>query len=262
MRQLSITTAAILLLAAVSLARGELPSGESILDRFVDVTGGKDAHGKFKNRTTRGRIEIPGSDASGTFEIVQAESPDRAVLSVGIKDAANSRMGMSGDVVWSISDVMGVEIKRGAERDSLVRQLTLDVDSRWREFFKSAETIGEETIDGRRAYQVKLTAPDGSENIRFYDAESGELVQIIADIRSPAVQLRDVVRISDYKDFDGVRLPTRVLHDNPTMKLAFVTESVEHDRDIPDSTFDLPKSVKDLLAKQAARSGTTTAPSK
>src|ERR1700723_86983 len=66
--------AALLGLAPYTFAQTEaLPKAETILDRYVEVTGGKGAHEKRKNQSERGTIEIKAQGLKGSYTPYQAE---------------------------------------------------------------------------------------------------------------------------------------------------------------------------------------------
>ena len=48
-------------------AADPLPSAESILDRYVEVTGGKQAYQKRKSEISRGTLEYPSLGIKGVY---------------------------------------------------------------------------------------------------------------------------------------------------------------------------------------------------
>lgn len=50
----------------------DLPKAETVLDQYVEATGGKAAYEKIKNRTASGTIEIAGAGIKGTIKMKQA----------------------------------------------------------------------------------------------------------------------------------------------------------------------------------------------
>ena len=59
------------------------PTAEQILDRYVEVTGGKAAYDKLHNRVSQGTMEIAGLGITGKFTLTQGE-PDRMYLEAEI----------------------------------------------------------------------------------------------------------------------------------------------------------------------------------
>ena len=53
-------------LAAPRLSAGELPKAEKLMDKYVEVTGGKEAYLKLKNRVVKGTVAVGG--INGDFE--------------------------------------------------------------------------------------------------------------------------------------------------------------------------------------------------
>ena len=65
--------------SARAQATADLPKAETILDQYVEATGGKIAYEKLKNRTMSGTIEVLGVGVKGTLKITQA-APNKLIV--------------------------------------------------------------------------------------------------------------------------------------------------------------------------------------
>ncbi|MBN1181644.1 MAG: hypothetical protein JXB49_05100 [Bacteroidales bacterium] len=70
-----------------------------------------------------------------------------------------------------------------------------------------AEFLGKETINGAEAFKLKVTSPDNTENIYFFDPVTGYLVQALTKGDMQGQMVENVITYSDYKSLDGYFFP-------------------------------------------------------
>ena len=99
-----------------------LPKAETILDRFVEVTGGKAAYEKRKNEIATGTVEFMAQGVKGTMTRYSAE-PDKAIRCWKSKASAKSKTAPSGGVAWEKSADARVRVfKSGEEKAQALRE--------------------------------------------------------------------------------------------------------------------------------------------
>ena len=89
---------AIALLWSVAAAQGvpappppvPLPTAKQVLDRYLEVTGGRAAHEKARHRTLTGTFEIKGTGTKGTL-LLQQSAPDKMTTRIEIPGRFLSR---------------------------------------------------------------------------------------------------------------------------------------------------------------------------
>src|SRR5512142_2155666 len=95
----------VLLLAAagagVTSAYGAdpLPSAESVLDRYVQVTGGRQAYAQRKTEISHGTLEYTALGIKGSVTRYAAE-PDKYYAALDIEGLGKVEMGVSGGIAW------------------------------------------------------------------------------------------------------------------------------------------------------------------
>jgi hypothetical protein len=73
------------------------------------------------------------------------------------------------------------------------------------------EAAGEETVDGKPAVGVKVTAPDQKDFTLYLDKESGLPVKLVATVVGfQGNEHKQETTFKDYKDFDGIKKATKV----------------------------------------------------
>ncbi len=237
---------------ADEVAATALPAGKEVIERFIQATGGREAYAKFTSRTTKGTLDIPAQGMKASLTIFQL-APDKGLVESEIPALGVMKQGSDGETAWSIDPMQGARILSGGERDTLIRQFRFDGDSDWEKYYKSAETIGVEDVDGKPAYKVKLT-PVGeglADSVGYYDKESGLVVRMDTVMQSPMGELAVVSKISNYKDFGGIKIPTTTVQEVAGMTMSMTVESVDHDTTLDEAKFALPADIEKLKAQQA-----------
>src|SRR4028118_1096804 len=60
-------------------AATNLPTAAEIFDKYIQATGGKEAHEKIKNRVVKGTAELPAMSLNGTFETANV-APNKSLV--------------------------------------------------------------------------------------------------------------------------------------------------------------------------------------
>ena len=86
---------------------------------------------------------------------------------------------------------------------------------------------GIEQVEGKDAYVVAVKTPAKREYTNFYDVNSGLLVKKSNVVESPQGSMTISVFMNDYKPFNGVQIPTRVVNDLGMMKIDIKFDDVK-----------------------------------
>jgi hypothetical protein len=244
---------AIMLLAvpAVVWAEDELPKAETILDKYVEVTGGKAAYDKLQNSITKMTVEFVGQNLTLDVTVYQSR-PNNQYVVVDSDALGKIEQGVTGDVAWGKSLMSGPVIKEGNEKAAALREAAFDSSENWRKYAKKVECVGVEDVDGKPCYKVVVTYEEGEPETRYYDKESNLYVKSASTIEVAEGKFPVEVYPSEYKKVNGVLTPHRI-----RMSIAGIQErimqvkSIEYNVDIPKEKFQLPDDVKALLDKKA-----------
>ncbi len=249
----SITRLTVLgMLGGVLVAAQALPKAETILDRYVEVTGGKAAYEKHTRDTMTGTISFPAQGLSGKLTRY-AMAPDKEYSVVELGPIGKIESGFSNGVAWEKSAILGPRVKRGEELEQAAREARFNEQVDWRKSFPKVETIGSETVNGEECYKVVLTPPMGKPQTRFYSKKSGLLLKTAAIAVSPMGEVAVEVEVGDYKNFDGILYPTRSKQKAGAQQMEITITGVSLDPPIPGELFELPADVKTLIDKAAGK---------
>jgi hypothetical protein len=233
-------------IAAVVPAQ-ELPSAEDILQRSIEASGGEALLRAITSYRMTGTMSIPAQKISGELEVVGA-SGARLVVNVKIPGIGNERSGSDGTTVWSMSAMTGSRILTGAERERTLRDSDLLKELNWKQYYKSAETMGAEEVDGKAAYIVKLVDNADVAETRFYNQESGLLVRQSGIVKSQMGEMKNVMHFRDFKTMGGVVMASTIEVEVMGLKQLITTTSVEINPEVSDETFALPSEIKEIAA--------------
>jgi len=232
-------------------ARG-LPSAESILDRYVEVTGGKAAYEQHTSEILMGTMAFPEQGLSGRLTRY-AMAPDKEYSVVELGPIGKIESGVVDGVAWEKSAILGPRIKSGDEKDQALREARFNAAVEWRKLYTKAVTASKEAVNGEECYKVTLTPATGKPENQFYSVKTGLLLKTTATAVSPMGDVPVEVEVSDYKKFGGVLYPTRSKQKAGEQELDITITSVSLDEPVPPQYFELPADVKAVLEKPAAK---------
>ncbi|MCH8241098.1 MAG: outer membrane lipoprotein-sorting protein [Planctomycetes bacterium] len=227
-------------------AKGQekLPSGEELMDKYVEKSGGKEAYGRIKNRKT---VATNRRSQAEVRIITHAAEPGNRHEEKQ-RQRADVIRGVSGDVVWGYRNNVG-RIFDGATRQDELIEAFFHMPLKWRELYEKAECKKITKIAGKNCYEVELTHKSGAARIYYLDVDTMLPVMVEKILRGRGDNILTVqLFMDDYRKVDGILYPFRVIKNysgetNSIMKY----ESIEHNVDLPANLFELPPQVKELL---------------
>lgn len=231
-----------------------LPTGEAILEKFIEATGGRAAYAKQHSRVTKGTFAIVGMGAKAKMT-TYAAAPRKFYVGIESDMLGRIESGVDGDIVWQLTTMMGPEIKKGSERAAILREATFNGILNWKALYKSVECVGVEEVEGKPCYKVVMTPKEGSVETVYYDKKTSLMVKMETKLETPMGTIAIVSVVSDYKKVDGTLVPHKVIQEiGGLQKLEIVAESIEHNVDIPVDRFKAPDDVRELVKIQKKKS--------
>jgi hypothetical protein len=226
-------------------AVAELPAAESILDRYVEVTGGVAAYQAISSSISRGTMELRAAGVTGELEIYAR--PAMIYTRIDLPGVGAIESGVRDGIAWENSALSGARILMGAEAAYAVMNAMPNAPIHWREMYSAAQTQGTERVGAEPAYRVRLTTVDGLQLISFYSVESGLLLQtqLTLDTRIGPIPVQ--LTFDDYAELGGIVAPATTLANQAGTQIVLNIRSAEVNTDIPDERFDLPEPVRALL---------------
>jgi hypothetical protein len=205
-------------LTSLAPARAEDTKANEILDKAIKVLGGEEKLGKAEAMTwkAKGKITIEGNENQFTAGAT-IQGLDRLHSEFEMEINGNQFKAISvlnGDKGWRKLGDQLMEMDKDAVANEkrtayLMATAALVAPLKGKSF--KVEAAGEEKIAGKPAHGVKATGPDGKDFTLYFDKESGLPVRMVAKVIGwMGDEYTQEITYSDYKDFDGIKRPTKV----------------------------------------------------
>ena len=225
--------------------KADLPSADSIINHYIQATGGKAAYDAVKTEVATGSFNIKAAGISGTIKIYQA-APAKGYAVVDIPGVGKMEEGTDGNIAWENSAIQGARIKTGDEAAAAIRESAMDAHTDWKKYYKTAEVTGTDVIDGKTCYKVLMTPMKGAAETDYYDKDSGLLVKQSATYDTPMGKIPMEVIMTDYHKQGEILLPFHMEQHLAGQQFETVLDKFEFNVDVPDSRFALPEAIKAL----------------
>ncbi len=231
-------------------AEEPLPKADAILDRVIEVTGGKAAWEKRQNLVRRGTVDFIGNKVKGSITIYEA-TPNRVLAVLEIPGIGKIESGSNGEVAWENSPGGGPRIKDGPEKVDALRDGTFNAPLFWRKLYSKVETLGTETVQGHDTYKVQLTPESGEPTTEYLDKKTGLLVKTSAARMTPKGRVSGEILYEDYRKEGDVLVPFKLTNRFAGQEFQIQIQSAEVNVNMPPDRFNLPPEVQFLLRKSA-----------
>ncbi len=243
----------LLFLAVLSIGyaqKAPTPTAEQILDRYVEVTGGKAAYDKVKSVTMLGTMEIKGQNIRGELKMFRQDGGKYYTV-VDLPGIGKQEDGSNGTVVWD-KTVLGPRIKTGVEKFlascaagamSEYGRGALEKDS----CYAKTEVLGEETLNGKPVYKLRMTPKEGKPEEQYYDKATGLLARTKMIIPSPMGEVPIVAVVEEYKTVDGITTPSKLTNEMGAVAMTMTFTSIRFNENVPAAMFALPPEIQALV---------------
>lgn len=227
------------------------PTGSSIVDRFVAVTGGKAAYNRVTSELAEGTVNMGAQGVSGSVKVFKKAGNSYTVIE--IEGVGKLEEGVLGGIAWENNKITGARVRTGEEREVHVRNAAIDLDQQWRKYFPTAELTGSETVAGEDCHKVIMRPKSGEPETRFFSKKSGLLLKMSATMPTQMGPMPMESTSLDYREVQGVKRPFKlgVMAGGQSAEMVFTKWTINGA--IPDNAFALPAEVRSLVPKVAAK---------
>lgn len=217
-----------------------LPSPQQMIARYYQAIGGRERLARLKSLRITGLRQTTGNTEPKPFEVLKG--PGGKMISTGNGNALKT-IGSNGRLVWTSAD--GYRILMESEARYWREEASGWTD--WCGSAKATRTVTRETFAGNTCYQLHYTAESGETTADFFDTETGLLVGSIRSVVIRPYGLIVETRLfSNYQQFDGLQMPTRIVSHIQGPEEVITRTSVQFNSVHP-RTFDLPIPVNAIL---------------
>ena len=249
-RRFAVAAGLTMLVAApvAAQAPAALPPAKDLIAKFVAATNGTAVMAKHQSVRSKGRFELPAAGMSGDLEISQAR-PNKTMMRITVSAIGQIEQGFDGTTAWSINPMQGPRVLTGRELDAIREESGFGMSSRQGPNVTSAETVEKTEMNGEACYKVKMVWKSGRETFDCYSVASGLLIASMGKQESPMGTIDVTNLISDYKDFGGQKIATRLTQQVMGNEQVLIISTVDYDAADP-AVFEMPAAIKALVDKK------------
>ena len=226
----------------------DLIDAEKIIERFIDVSGGKHRFEALKNRVTHTTVAVPAFDLQGTVTSVQAP-PNKAIIITELGSQGTTERATNGEVAWERRSRTGLRLLDDEEKKAFIRGTLFNAELNWKQVYKSAKTLAIADVEGKPAYKLEMTPIEGKPEIHYYDKDTGLRVKMTSTMVSQVGDIEVETLYQDYREVDGFKLPFTTKQMFMEQGTTVIIDKVEHNIPMPEDRFAVPDDVKALLEK-------------
>jgi hypothetical protein len=206
------TTKTILILAALLLgvASVSAQNADEVIAKYVKALGGKEQISKVNSLYTESKADIMGMESVQKTTVLNGVGykMEMEIMGSTIVTCITENGG------WSINPMMGsgaAEDLPEAQYNEAKNQIFVGAPfTVYAEKGYKAEMLGNEAVGTANATKVKLTAPDSTSAVYYFDTETGLLIESVTQGDMQGEQVENTTTYSDYKEVDGYTLPYKI----------------------------------------------------
>ena len=239
-----------LILLASTTAAADLPKGEALMDRFVELTGGVASYKGLKSQSVKSEIEFVGQGLKGTTTTLSVH-PGRTNTTMELTGLGKIHSGGWDGVVWESSAMQGQRLVKGAERSMMLRLNDIRAAADWRKYYETATTEAEETVEGQACYRVVAKPKDaGKPETSWFSKATGLVVKTEFTLVSAMGELPISILVSDYRKVGAFLLPHRSIQSMGPQKMDNKIIELLINPEIEEAKLEPPADIKALIAKE------------
>jgi outer membrane lipoprotein-sorting protein len=231
---------------AYTQATERLPSPEAVLDRFIEVSGGQANYDRIQNSVRKMTVQASGKTA---VERVTYRTRSGNMRQIAHTGDGQTEIGVNDGVTWTRTAESAQILEAGEERVQVLQSAEFLSDSRWRQVYKSAETIGTETVEGKLCYVLRVVPFVGAPQKRWYDQKTGLQARQLLPV--PAGGEAEYT-VEEYFEVEGIKMPRLFQARMNGDQFTITVDDVKFNQQIPDSILALPPDIERLMRKRAA----------
>jgi Domain of unknown function (DUF4292) len=218
-------------------------SADEILAKYIQAVGGKDLITNLKSVYSEGTIEVMGMQGSLKSWVLNGRGA-RQDMEINGATITNCYTDNGG---WSLNPMMGSTSAEAMSDDQYnAGKEGINIGAPYLNYAAKgykAELLATDTINGAKAYKIKLTSPSNRSTVHQFNASNFYLVQTTVETEMQGQQVENVISYSDYKSNDGYMMPTKM-----EMSMAggqfvinMTLNKIELNKQVADTLFAKPK---------------------
>ncbi len=233
MKKLVITTLAILVIASMNFVQAQ--SLDDVLKKHFKAVG-QDKLVAAKTYYMKAKLSQMGMDLPMEMKM---KRPNKFRVEMEMQ-GQKMIQAFDGEKGWMIAPwispdpqvLEGDQLKQAMEQADFEGELY-----NYKQKGSSVDFVGKVNADGKEAYKIKLTSKDGSVKNYFIDAKTNLIFKVKAKVSAGGQEIEVDQLLSDYKDFDGIKMPTKMESKTPMGNVSITVIEFKINEKFDDSVF-------------------------
>ncbi len=226
---------------AVPAAPAVIPTTKEVLDKFEQVSGGRNVWAGFTTRYTKGIYQT--EDASGFAALeVFSKAPNKSLTKITFSNGIVIRQVCDGKSAWIEDPRGGMHEITGPALESRIRQSAFNDRANALLMAVTGHVHGPEIVGTHSTYVLEF-APDKKVTTKIYfDAESGFPVRADDTIHQAEGEYKVENYMDDYRAVDGAYFAFRIRHVEKGNVFTLRLTQIKNNALVDDSLFLKPAS--------------------
>ncbi len=211
---------------------------QEVLDNHFEAIGQEKLLEK-ETYTIQASIEQMGMEIPMTMKL---KRPDKFRMEMEMQ-GQKMVQAYNGEKGWMIAPWVSSEPQdlTGAELSQAMDQANFDGELyNYKEKGTEASLVGKVNVEDTPMYNIKLTDKNGTTKNYFIDAEDYLIRKVKARVNAQGQEVEVEQNLSDYKEFGGVKMPTKIESKNPMGTAVITFKEISYNDNIDDSIFEKP----------------------
>lgn len=184
------------------------PSATSVFAAHAAAVGGVEKFKERKNSISEGSVASEDGKFFGLLTVWNV-APNKVSVLVDVPGTTSEHIFFNGEYGWANYPEQRARLIRGAELLDLAQSSDMYAHVEFGRVYPVAKLIGQETIKGKTYWRVEGESIYRKREVLFFDVETGLLSFIRTQVAGPDGPKAATIRLEEYKEFDGVKIPVK-----------------------------------------------------
>ena len=212
------------------------PTGEQLLDKYVQAAGGAAAIDKVTSRVMKGTIDVGGKAIPID---IYSKDPDRRISFTHMPEGDNITA-FDGHDGWMGAPKRPVREMQGSEVDGASIDADLRLATHLKTMFSEVKVSGTEKVGDHDAYFVVGQRAGKTPIQLYFDTQTGLLVRMVRFGETALGRMPVQIDYADYRDANGVKIPYRWTLARPSGRFTIQVSEVQQNVPVDDAKFAKP----------------------
>ncbi|HTB13936.1 MAG TPA: hypothetical protein VK752_20315 [Bryobacteraceae bacterium] len=234
-----------LVILGTASAQETLPSAETILDRYIEATGGQARYDRVQNEIRHMTVTVSGQST----QILVYRSRSGEMHQIANGPNGKTELGVKNGIAWSRAGDVAHVLETGEELAQALQAADLLSDGHWRQYYKFTKTVRTDALDDAPCYVLEVVPFVGAPHTLWFNQKTGMAVKEVAPLREG---LDGEATTVEYFEPGGIKIARVVNTGVNGLSFTTVVDDVKYNQPIPDAIFALPSDIERLLKKRYA----------